>query len=284
MDSEGQIRKKDESFIVEAPFDKYVASLPGVETSEDGLVNSKVFSKKRIYLPHELDRAIVENLEGHDVLRLAANGYSNLTAEHCMVWGVKPGAYEQAVASLLEVVTSRMQDLFKGVDVRYLHGASNMGVDAAIMQASRRLNRPNLGFSCPRFMFYVEDDFLPVYVANSQAAYADAFARSTDILIAANGRAQALQHDLMAALMYGKEVVLVNVLRTISTNGGPPAIGPEGKIEDAVDAFLIRVHAVGQRLERGNNRDHWRATVEEITEVASSICRQKMSPARAFML
>lgn len=269
-------------FRVECDFDPSIAKLPGVETSEDKSRCIKRFDKKRIYT--DLETALRENLEGHDVIRLAANGYSQLSPEHCKIWGVQYGAYEQAVASLLEAVTVQVQNRFRGVDVRYLHGASNMGVDGALIQVAKRMNRPNLGFSCPAFMFYVEDDDIPVYVAPNQPSYADAFAKSADILIACNGRTQALQHDLMAALMYNKEVVLVNVLRTISTTGGPPAIGPGGKIEDAVDAFLIRVHAVGQRLERGGNHDQWKLTVNEIVEVASGICRQRLSPERAFQV
>jgi len=269
-------------FRVECDYDPNIAKLPGVETSADKSTCAKEFRKKRIYT--DLEKALRENLEGTDVIRLAANGYSQLRPEHCEIWGVQYGAYEHAVASLLEAVTVQIQKQFRGVDVRYLHGASNMGVDHAIMAVSKRLNRPNLGFSCPGFMFYVEDDDTPVYVAANQPAYAEAFAKSTDILIACNGRAQALQHDLMAALLYNKEVVLVNVLRTISTTGGPPAIGPGGKIEDAVDAFLIRVHAVGQRMERGGNHDQWKMTVNEIVEVASGICRQRLSPERAFQV
>ena len=284
MPEEATIQNNGGHVVVETAYDRNLEGLPGVEISAETKRCYKIFRNKRIYLPGDLDRAVAETLKGHDVLRIAMNGYSQLSSEHCATWGVRPGAYEQAVASLLEAVTRRVQHIFNGIDVRFLHGSSNMGVDASIMQVAKKMNRPNLGFSCPSFMFYVEDDDSPVYVAANQAAYADAFAKSTDILIACNGRAQALQHDLMAALLYGKEVVLVNVLRTISTTGGPSAIGPDGKIEDAVDAFLIRVHAVGQRLENGGNYDHWSRTVNEIMDVAAGICRQRLSPERAFQI
>lgn len=284
MASEPTIRDNGGVFVVESEPDAFLAKVPGVEVSSETGRCYKQFRKKRIYLPGDLERAVFENLGGHDVLRVGMNGYSRLNAEQCATWGVKQGAYEHATASLLEAVIRKVQDSFRGIDVRLLHGASNMGVDASILKVATKLNLTNLGFSCPAFMFFVEDDDIPVYVAANQPAYADAFAKSLDLLIAANGRAQALQHDLMAALQYGKEVVLVNVLRTISTTGGPPAIGPDGKIEDAVDAFLIRVHAVGQRLERGGNRDHWKETVNEILDVASSICRQRLSPERAFQV
>ncbi|MEZ4534184.1 MAG: hypothetical protein R3D26_04120 [Cyanobacteriota/Melainabacteria group bacterium] len=91
-------------------------------------------------------------------------------------------------------------------------------MDWAIIKAARDLNRPHLGHSCPKFMFYVEDDTDPVYVAETSRIRLFV-RRSLDILIAANGRMQAFRHDIMAVFEKMKHASFVNVLKSISTNG-----------------------------------------------------------------
>jgi len=156
-----------------------------------------------------------------------------------------------------------------------------MGVDQAVIEIAGKMNIIQLGHSCPEFMMYVKDDDIPVYVAEDREAYADSFINSLDILIAANGRYHAFQHDIDAAFKKLKYVLPVNVIRSISTTGGPPAIGPDGKIEDAVTAFEQRVRLVATQMGINGN-DQWKMLKHHLTGTVVSICRQIISPARAF--
>lgn len=242
----------------------------------------KIFIKKPIYLAGRYQDAVREVLRnGQDVVVLGMNGYSRLTDEQCRAWGVKPGAYEEACAALLHHITKILLEYFSGIDVRYVHGASNLGVDRAAISVARRLNRLHLGHSCPDFMLHVEDDEVPVYVARNQTDYAEKFIKSLDILISANGRAQTFQQDINAAFMMLKHVIPVNILRSISETGGPPAIGPDGQIEDAVAAFEHRVHMMAVQLGFSKN-DRWQELVNHVQETTVGICRSLVSPSRAF--
>ncbi|HMY51471.1 MAG TPA: hypothetical protein PK671_00915 [Candidatus Obscuribacter sp.] len=263
----------------------YVADLPGVsclnpEAAEGERVYTKVFKRKPIYLPHEYDRAVREILKGTDVVVLGMNGYSSLTEQKCREWGVRPGAYEAACAGILERVIAELEASYPGVDVRLAHGASGMGVDGVILGVAAKLNKRQLGHSCPRFMFYVEDDEVPVYVGKTQVDYANAFIDSLDVLVAANGREQAFRHDINAVFDKGKHVIPVNVLRSISTTGGPPALNGDGKIEDAVAYFEQRVHLM-YRAFTGTG-DPFRDIVNHVIEEGRQISRLLISPNRAF--
>lgn len=242
----------------------------------------KIFTKTLIYLPNEYEQAVREVLRGRDVVVLGPNGYSNLTEEECLTWGVKVGAYEAACEALLTNITMLLQEKFPGIDVRFAHGASWMFIDGVTIRVANKLNRPQLGHSCPRYMFYVRDEGVPVYVGKDKADYSDKFVESLDILIAANGRVTAFQHDINAAFLKLKHIILVNVLRSISETGGPPAIGPDGYIEDAVAAFEQRVHMMATQLGFVVGHDKWGELVSHAQEVVVSICRNLISPERAF--
>lgn len=286
MKDPGRIFREGDVVVVEVTGMNGVDTMPGVTCLNPDAPPAerryrKVFHHKRVYLPGEYDRAISEHLRGRDVVVLGMNGYSELTPEQCRAWGVRVGAYEAACAALLDATILALEQAFPGIDVRLVHGASDLGVDRAIVAVGRRRNRGMLGTSCPRFMFWVPDDDEAVYVAENQEAYADSFVRSLDILIAANGRLQAFKHDLNAAFLYLKYVIPVNVLRSISTTGGPPAIGPEGRIEDAVAAFEQRVFMVTAQL-TGRSRDAWIDALAHTQRTVVSITRQLISPERAF--
>ena len=288
--NEGSIRRLPDGTVeVSITGKTSLAGMPDVicdnpEDPEDQRIYRKIFSETPIYLPDEYDKAVREILRtGNDIIVLGANGYSSLTEEKCQAWGVRHGAYAAACESLLYNMVRFIQDHFPGVDIRFAHGASHMGVDGAIIATANALNRPQLGHSCPKFMFYVEDNGIPVYVANTQAEYADAFIESLDILVAANGRKQAFQHDIAAAFEKLKHVIPVNVLRSISDTGGPPAIGADGHIEDAVAAFEQRVHMMAMQL-GFTTADRWTELVEHLNATTITICRRLLSPARAFQV
>lgn len=286
---EGTIQKVDGGFLVRVRGKSYVKDLPGVEcenprAAEERRIYRKLFTKKRIYLSSEYERAVKEVLRGTDVVVLGMNGYSDLSAEKCALWGVKPGAYEQACIGILKMLHKRLNQHFKDIDIRFADGASAStggGVDWAIINAARDLNCQHLGHSCPRFMFYVLDDEDPVYVAETQVDYANAFIDSLDILVAANGRMQAFRHDIMAVFEKMKYLIPVNVLKSLSTNGGMPAVDANGQIEDAVATYEQRVHLIGQRIIQ-SSADPYRDLVLNICNEAVGIVRPLLSGERAY--
>jgi hypothetical protein len=278
-------RQPDGSHLVMVKGASYVAALAGVscinpDEAEAERVYTKTFSKKPIYMPHEYERAVRENLKGTDVIVLGMNGYSSLTSQKCAEWGVKPGAYEAACAGILESIIIELENAYPGVDIRLAHGASGLGVDGVILAVAAKLNKKQLGHSCPRFMFYVEDDEVPVYVAKTQADYANSFIDSLAVLIAANGREQAFKHDINAVFDKGRHVIPVNVLKSISTVGGPPAVNADGKIEDAVAYFEQRVHLMYQVF--NGTGDHYVDIVNHVVGQVRKISRLLISPERAF--
>ena len=261
-----------------------------IKRTDEGILieyngREKLFKQKPIYFPNQYNQAAEKYLMGSDVIVIGMNGYSSLTDETCNAWGVKPGAYEAACEKLLRDVITHLWKTFPGIDLRLVHGASNMGIDGVIIDVANPggLNITQLGHSCPAFMMYVEDDNVPVYVAKDKQSYADAFINSLDILVAANGRAHAFQHDIDAAFKMLRYVIPVNVLRTISTTGGPPAIDKDGHIEDAVSAFEQRVFMVSSQLGQ-QPKLSWKQVNENIRDTMEEIVRSNISPRRAFGL
>ncbi len=255
----------------------------GVQVEFNG--SKKIFTHKPIFFPNQYKQAKETYLVGNDVIVIGMNGYSLLTDQTCREWGVRPGAYEAACERLLRDIISHLWEVFPGVDIRLVHGASNMGIDNVIMRVAGNdgLNITQLGHSCPEFMMYVEDDDVPVYVAKNKEAYADAFINSLDILIAANGRAHAFVHDIDAAFKKLKYVIPVNILKAISTNGGPPAMDRDGNIEDAVAAFEERVFMVSAQLGQ-TPKQSWQHINTTIRNTMEEIVRSQISPRRAFGL
>jgi hypothetical protein len=287
IENNGIIEREGSSgFVVKVKGMPWVAGLPGVlcenpEAADGDKVHFKRFSKKRIYMPNEYKTAVREVLTGRDVVVVAMNGYSSLTDEQCRAWGVRPGAYEAACEGILRSVSNEILSTFPGIDLRFADGASNCGVDKVLLKVAREMNRQHLGHSCPKFMFYVEDDEEPVFVAKTQQQYAEAFIDSLHLLIAANGRMQAFEHDIDAVFKKLKHLIPINVLRSISSTGGPPAIGPNGKIEDAVAAFEQRVHMASQIIY--SQRDPYTSMVSHVKQSATAVVRTLVSPERAFM-
>lgn len=284
--SEGRIYRHGKSTIVEIAGFSHLVNLSGVvcvnpQALEAERVYRKEFIRKKIYLPRDYDRAVAENLSGSDVLIIGFNGYSSLTPEKCQDWGVKPGAYEAACYSVFMSTIKHLQAKFNGIDIRIVHGASDIGVDKIAIKVSTDLNRPQLGHSCPKFMFYVPDDNMPIYVAATQAEYAHSFIHSLHVLIAANGRAQAFEHDIDAAFKLRKHIIPINILKSISTTGGPPAFNASGEIEDAVAAMEHLVHMVSTKLGMSQG-DMFEELRNHINKTVTVIARQILSVERAF--
>jgi hypothetical protein len=281
------IKKEGSVYVVRsAPGANHVAGLAGVTCLNPGAgeadrIYEKRFFKKPIYMPRDYERAVREVLSGKDVIVIGMNGYSSLTDEQCRAWGVRPGAYEAACAGLLEAACAELSEAFPRIDIRFAHGASDWGIDGVILKVAAKLERPQLGHSCPQFMFYVTDDDVPVYCAADKVKYANAFIDSLQILLACNGRVQAFEHDIDACFKKLKHVIPLNVLKSISTTGGPPAIGADGKIEDAVAAFEQRVHMQARQISLVG-KDAYLDIVGHVSDVTVSITRQLISPDRAF--
>jgi len=242
-------------------------------------IYSKYFARKKLYLPHEYERAMREILGGRDVIVLGMTGYSVITPSQRRAWGLKPNGYKAACAGLLGAAYHALSS-FEGIDVRFCNGASAMEVDAAGIQVARDLGKPQLGISCPAFMFYVEDDDLPIYVAANQTEYSRFFIKSVNVLIAANGRKQAFDMDIDAMFKECKHVIFVNLLRSICSNGGPPPFGPDGSVEDAVAAYLQLSHSPHRVA--FDSKDPYRNIVNGVAEELVSIVRPLLTPDVAY--
>lgn len=286
LSKEGVIKQEGSAFVVRMQGATHLAKLLDVECEnpekpEPERIYRKTFHHKPIYMPRHYEAAVTDHLSGNNVVVLGMNGYSSIKPEQCVAWAIAPGAYEMACRGILKAACQQLRELFEGVDIRLAHGASNVGVDSSIIGVARELNLKNLGHSCPRFMFYVEDDDVPVYVARSQADYADAFIRSLKVLIAANGRAQAFHHDISAAFLQQKYVIPINVLQAISPIGGPKAFGDDGRtIQDAVAAFELLVRRANRMINQGG--DPYVNLVADVCSHLSTIVRSAVSPDMAF--
>lgn len=279
----GEVVREDGVTKVRIAGKAHLLSIEGVtclnpDAPEPERIYEKSFKRKRVLLPGDADALKV--LQGENVVVLGMTGYSSIKPADCQAWGIQPGAYEAACARLLTTVIDQLRAEFPGIDLRIADGASDMGVDKVIMDVAVAKNIPHLGFSCPNFMFYVKDDDLPVYVGPSQAEYADAFIRALNILIGANGRMQALEHDMVAAIKYNKRLILANVLKAISTNGGPPARDAEGKVIDATAAFQ---QCITSLVPRGQYSSDPFADLEtELVTAATRVTRGLLPPALAY--
>lgn len=245
----GQISRDDDgNAVIDVRAKSSMASMPGVsclnpKAAEKNRVYRKTFCHpdKRVFLPQEEDEMRRQLRSAPDVVTVGMTGYSSLKPEQLKQWGIKQGAYEAACRDLIEFTAKQLRTAFPGVRVKFVHGASDMGVDRAVIDTAREMNLDHFGFNCPEWMCYVHDDEVPVYVAADKDAYADAFVRNADILISAGGRDQSLMHDVTAAIKYGKCLILAPVMEAISNNGGPPARDGNGQVQDATQAFLTCV-------------------------------------------
>lgn len=279
------IRREGATLILEATGKGYIDDVPGVECLNPAAPAAerqyrKAFRhpEKRFYRTDQFDEAVAAHLAGKYALVVAMNGYSRLTNEQCAAWGVKPGAYEKACSVLLTEVFLHIRRRFPDAVVRFAHGSSDMGVDRAISETATRLRCTQLGFTCLDYLWYAPDNEVPLYVADDADAYSDAFVRASDILIAANGRKQAYEMDIAGVFKYSKSFLPVNVLKLISTNGGPPATNAKGGVEDAVAHFQQRIFSVGDRFAGTWVTDPWADAIGQTRDIITHICRNLLPP------
>ncbi|MBI4434855.1 hypothetical protein HY635_03535 [Candidatus Uhrbacteria bacterium] len=297
MDQNGRVFRDGDHTIVEVPWANghHALDQPGVEVTnpdapEADRIIRKVFTRKRtLYLPDELDRAREAHVAHPDNLVLSMNGYSQITAEQCQRYGIQPGGYEAACAALLRRTITHLRQRFPAAQLRIISGASALGVDLAINAVAREFNITPLGFSCPEFMLWVDDDELPVYVAASKDEYADRYIQTLDLLIATGGREHALQHDVLSACIYGKRIHFVDVLSMLSSTGTVPAtivdVRGRVRVENAAAAMgryvsFFSVRKAPAQTPAGG--DVWDALFDDVASVATEVCRGKLSPDRKF--
>ena len=259
---------------------------PGVscenpEAPEGERIYRKEFRTKKIYLPGEEAKARDEVLGGPDRIVIGMTGYSSIGAANEKAWGVPQARYVAACADVLGTMIHKIQKEFPGVRVMLADGASDLGVDRAMLEVAGRMNLNHLGHSCPRFMFYVKDDATAVLVSASQKAYSDAFIESLQIIISCGGRMQALEHDITAAIVKDRRLIVVNVIEAIAPHGGPPARDGDGKVQDASAAFQQCVFTASSPVPLPDS-----AGYEGVREHAASIgvhcARSFLSADRAF--
>ena len=294
VNKNGSIKRLPDGSVVVTVTKKPWGDLPGVsclnpDVLEKDRIYQKTFKQKKIYLPHEFDKAIEEVMAQTDSVALSMNGYSQITDEQCKRYGVQPGAYEEACSAILREAIVRLKKTFSGANLKLVYGASDTGVDRAIEVVAREFNLTMLGFSCPEFMMYVKDDDVPVYVAKTIDEYADAYIRSLDLLIATGGRDHALKHDIAASCIYNKRIHFIDVLNSLSSTGGVPATISDGKggykVDNAAAAFGRNISFFSREdavANMPNSGDKWDAIFANVNSVAIEVCRAKMSPARKF--
>jgi len=249
----------------------------------------KTFSRKKIYLPSEYDEAVRDHISHPDSFVVSMNGYSVITDEQSRRYGVEKGAYEAACKAIMHQVVEHVNARFKGANLKIIHGGVYFGVDGAIHEVAKEFGMTPLGFSCPRYMLYVEDDDTPVYVGSDNNEYSDRFIQTLDFLIATGGREQSLQHDVLAACIHNKRIHFIDVLNSLSSTGGVPAtvIDEKGvtKVDNAAAAmgrnlsFFSYSDAVKYTPQEG---DVWDAIFSNVRGVATEVCRDKMSPDKKF--
>jgi hypothetical protein len=290
----GRIYRQDGKVIVEVRDEEWSLDQPSVvclnpDVTKAERLYRKVFLHKRIYLPDEPGKAMAEVIDYPDNFVFSANGYSKISLEQCGIYGIKPGEYEEACTAILRNIVQHLRNEFQGAQLRLIYGASDMGVDLALEKVARRFNIALLGFSCPRFMLYVKDDDIPVYVAPDIDTYADAYIRCLDLLLTTGGREHALQHDILAACKYGKRIHFVDVLSVLSRTGGVPATVSDGnggyRVDNAAAAFGRYISFFSSDMaiaEMPRGGDKWDAVFNNVRSVATAVCRSKMSPPRMF--
>lgn len=255
-----------------------LAKLPGVtvenpEAAPERQVCVKVFRNKHIYRDYERFRR--DRLTGPDLVALAANGYSTMDDPDLLE------AYVQASKGLLVAVYWMMKRSIPRLDIRLIDGGSKTGIDKALLLAADELKIPHVSHSCPEFMFWVEDDNDPVFVAPDQDAYSDTFIQSSHILLACNGGKQAFHMDIKAALDYEKDVVLVDLLGSLGREVDSKLIGSNKKIVDAVSSFMRLVHVATRHLST-SSFDKYSDLVLNVGQIATSVARSKVSPQAGY--
>lgn len=292
--NDGKIwREENGNVVVEVMNEPYAldygAECINPEAPEDERIYRKIFTRKPIFLPGEYQQAMSALRTNPADFVLSMNGFSRLTSEWREKYGIKEGAYEQACIAIMKNVIDKLREEFPGARLHLTYGSSDMGVDWAIEEVASdsRYNMNLLGFSCPRYMLYVKDDHIPVYVASNRDDYADDYIRSLDFLVSTGGREQALKHDIMAACLFQKRIHFVDVLNLLSNNNVPAVITENGetKIENAPAAFGINISSSNVKdviAFTSPNGNRWNTLFDNVSMNAIEVCRDKMPADKMF--
>jgi hypothetical protein len=192
-----------------------------IEINEGKEPTLTYFSNKKIYLPSEKEAYEKEVLQkGPKTIWLGVTGWTKPPKHYTERYGMnnENGLYEKLVTTLLleNILELKLNDI--NVDLR--HGASNAGVDAAIMKVMETIKVSGSGVNCPMYMTWVADDTRggPVYVAENKNAYHDAYSDFTQILIVTGGRDVAFYHDYLRRLKGTGFSVVADVIQTATDN------------------------------------------------------------------
>lgn len=292
---DGRLYRKKGKVIVEVLNEPWSLDFPGVKclnpkAPEPERIYQKIFLVKPIFFPDQLDEAMAKYIDYPDNFVLSMNGYSLIDNERLLRYNLKKGAYENACMAILKNGIKFLRQKFMANQLRLTYGSSKTGVDLAIETVATKFNIMPLGFSCPRFLLYVEDNKIPVFVANNADQYGDLFIKSIDALIATGGRAHALKHDVYASCIYDKRIHFIDVLNLLSKSGtGVPATvrksDGEVIVENAAAAFGSNISFFNTRMaleQAPRNGDVWDAVFANVSSVLTEVYRDKVSAERMF--
>lgn len=290
---DGVIKRENGKVIVEATGEPYCVDFGAIclnpDAPEKERIYQKTFVKKPVFLFDEYPQVTSTLRSNAASFVLSMNGYSTLKADWLEKYGIKKGAYEQSCIAILKNIIDRLRNEFPGARLHLIYGASDMGVDWAIEQVAydSRYNLDLLGFSCPRYMLYVKDDHIPVFVAPNKDIYADYYIKSLDFLISTGGRDQALKHDVMAACIYQRRIHFVDALNLLTDNNVPAVVTEHGvtRIENASAAFGRNISFSSARntiVNTPKNGDKWKTLFDDIAANAIEVCRDIMPADKMF--
>lgn len=242
--------------------------------------------EKRIYMPDEYEMAVAEELgrgRTKNLFVLGGNGFSDLGEERCRAWGTEQGAYEAGCDGLFRWVIQSLCNDFPGINIGICHGAGP-GIDRVLIKVARDFDRPQLGHSCPGYLFYVDaNDEVPLVCMETKEEYASAFVQSLDLLIGCNGGEQAFMQDIASVFRHKRHFMPVNVLASICSGGTPQGV-TDGKISDAVTAFHNFVHLIDMQS-APVSADRYQEMLLKAGETARAVARRSgnLSPQVAFV-
>jgi hypothetical protein len=240
-------------------------------------IYAKLFPpEKRIFLPNEYDLAVQEVLgrgRTPNLFVFGGNGFSELSPERLKAWGLNKGDYEAACTNLFILLLQLSADDFPGINRGVGHGASGIGVDKALIAAANHVGVPQLGHTCPGYLFYVDpDDGIPLVCMENKEEYASAFVRSIDLLVGCNGGEQSLKQDIIWVLRHQRHYLGVDVVGAISSGGSLQPVS-DGKIYDAVRALQHYVHIVGAK-QSIQTSGKFEEAIEEARLIMRQVARQ----------
>ncbi|HIH24052.1 TPA: hypothetical protein HA251_03400 [Candidatus Woesearchaeota archaeon] len=182
------------------------------------------FDRKELYAPEEQQRYEERSLRrGDDILWLGITGWTKPPKHYPACYGTSdnPKIYGTLVTALL--MESVLALKTQGIQVDIRHGASDAGVDAAVLRVMEAIPVSGSGVNCPMYMPWVTDDTRggPVLVAKNKDSYHDLYSQYHQILLVTGGRDVAFHHDYLRRLKGVGCSVVADVMQTVSTTPIP---------------------------------------------------------------